>query len=1199
MPTTISFTGSGFLVTGVSQLTPDSIKLTFSQPPLATNPSGTNDSLNVSNYSVSGPAVNSILNISSFTSDSVLITFASGLVAGNWTLIVSNVHSATAAMIVPNPTVVNFVSSGVFVPEPLGGGALNISAETILKKHAGIFSGKTNWDALWAALAAGDDIIADTSASAFEQLFLSKASGKYLEDRVADEGYHFPQGLGLDDEIFRNLILDIKSNKLTLSAFLKVLNAFYGDKKTRAFITSTAYEPFALEDGEMISIDIDGHTFNIEFESDDFSNIANATAEEICNKFNSEFSKLGLGARAIPLQYIDGNTYLEIFSGAIGLSGYVRIVGGNAQKKLLFPQSVNTTQATGTTWQFSKLSPLRTKVLYSSGTDPTISLLSAGDYVLITGSNVNSQNRGSFEIKEVYPDYFVIENVFCVPQTVAQAAASDFLFFSPVRRTVNSVLNPAIASQLDNQAEIILPVNIDINRTFADGGYLGSDPDYTRQYSFSAESKVQVMGTVSRTANTWTINTSTAHGLVTNDKVYIESLRFNIIQNMPEGVLTVASTPTATQFTATGINGADFSETVSLAGQYIYKKFKNSNGDIYLNSPSATANLVAGDTVLLENVFADNQTLNPESFKKLFTDYFSVAAGFTISEELDSELQKREFIYLATPDVTSDNFFKIDLKNETVTQLKDLPVASQGAKDGALTKVAGTDKIFLYLNDLSSHLYDISQNVYAPTPVSPTSPVRVNVPYAVDLGNGKVFIWGREVLAGGERIETFDAVTGYWRQTVLSGIRCDISGTRPASNGEGVVFVASGVKSDTTANTQYWLFNSYQGSVVLLTYPWASHRKFHDVFYHKKIRKYVVSGGLNPATNLPVTAQGVYTFDPVTEEWSEIIAGSLPIWGHHGWAIDNDRVALFGGYVDVGGVPQINDQIYIVNLRDQTVEQKTINTGLMGSLSLTSIYNSGKYLLVDVANRVMVFNHARKNTFSANFPKILKYSAKTGNTLKFEPVFKQKDVSQTACAIKTSVTNSDGLSVYPTITLFKDSTSPTLNGSYISDPKSFEFTAKTAVLNQDIDPDTAYSTLTFVDTSLLPASGYIIIGLGTEYQTKPIRYIQKISSTELQLENFISEKYVPTGLTANHSNGLLLDTVSQHAFYLTNPPELRLFAERILDSVKAAGAEVLLTVKYPEDWGLGNSQIDIDTPGPKISDAIYIWGNEQDLLRLK
>jgi hypothetical protein len=220
--------------------------------------------------------------------------------------------------------------------ERVNAGTSNDSIIDVIKKHLGSAFKGPGWDALIAALAEGDKIVADNNRYAFDQLFKSTASGKYLSDRASDVGINQPNNVGMSDELFRDFIIKKTASKLTATSIMEILEIFYSPDAVRANVTSGAEGSVTFEQGDELRLAID----NIETHTV-FFNVGTFTMAQIAVVVNRVFQLAG--SKAYALSVVDpttGTNKLRLYSGSLGLSGVVQITGGKAQNVLRFPTSV-------------------------------------------------------------------------------------------------------------------------------------------------------------------------------------------------------------------------------------------------------------------------------------------------------------------------------------------------------------------------------------------------------------------------------------------------------------------------------------------------------------------------------------------------------------------------------------------------------------------------------------------------------------------------------------------------------------------------------------------------------------------------------------------------------------------------------------------------------------------------------------------
>jgi hypothetical protein len=333
--------------------------------------------------------------------------------------------------------------------EPANGGAVNATSYDSLRRFLSPALAGNNWDVLLNALATGDDTVQTLATRMYSQLFVPTASGKYLDVQGANRGLPRPAGIGISDELYRQLIVSVTNQKLTLNAVLRLLEITYGPHSTRAWTEATVTEPYSLTTGDSLKILVDEtDAIEVVFKTSDFQNISAATAAEIAAKITKTFRQENSDAFALSAaDPVTGNTSVHVFSGKIGLGGSVRIMGGRAQEILRFPTAIATTQDTGTTWVIAVGNSGRVRFTKTSGTDPSLFLVQLGDYVSLVGGVWNVANRGSFVIKEVTGTYFEVSIEGWVGGTVPLVAASDMSFWRPTKYTVYSSRHIATAAQ--------------------------------------------------------------------------------------------------------------------------------------------------------------------------------------------------------------------------------------------------------------------------------------------------------------------------------------------------------------------------------------------------------------------------------------------------------------------------------------------------------------------------------------------------------------------------------------------------------------------------------------------------------------------------------------------------------------------------------------------------------------------------------
>lgn len=519
------FTGASFSLKQIVQNGPATLRVTFTNDPLASDPAGVNDGLNPANYALTGPSTNQIDEIQTVSADpqSVDLLLAAPLTDGLWTLAVSNVQTATANPLTA-PTSLNVLCELMTVTESLAQGAENDDAETLLRKFLSPALKGRGWDALLAAIATGDTYNEDLAKNAFDQMYKSTASGVYLDRRAANDGYTRPAGIGISDDIFRNLAIKVTARKQVIQVILEALEAYYGSEATRAHSTSSTYEPFALDDGDQLLVQVDGkRPVYVSFERDDFTQMGTATAAEVVAAITRSFR--AVGSQAYAVVYNDpslNRNFVRIYSQSLGLGGNVRVLGGRSQNVFKFPTEVHPSGGPVATTEFT-ITPGtgvngilagRVRFEHSAGADPDLGDVWDGDYVNLFGSVFAADLQGTYTVAAVTPDYFEITSTKTDwAASVTLLATDDVRFFRPTLRTIHSAGRLATATQGDPSVlDVILPATTQaVAREQNTAAYLHS-------------AQAVAITAASRDSSGVVTVTAADHGLVTGQQAFIDGL---------------------------------------------------------------------------------------------------------------------------------------------------------------------------------------------------------------------------------------------------------------------------------------------------------------------------------------------------------------------------------------------------------------------------------------------------------------------------------------------------------------------------------------------------------------------------------------------------------------------------------------------------------------------------------------------------
>lgn len=436
------------------------------------------------------------------------------------------------------------------VTEPIHGGALNDSAESVIRKHLPPSLAGRAWDALIAALAVADELNWENARLAFDQLFKSTASGLYLDRKAADDGLARPPDIGMPDDLFRQLAIKTSASKLTPEVLLEILEVFYGRDSVRASATTELTEPFNLSAGDDLSLLMDERDpVQLFFEEGDATLLSNASAQEVAAAITRglrQYKNKGF-AVAVRAPGTDA-ARVSVYSGSLGLGSSVRVTGGRAQLGLRFPSLLAAYGGAiegweSYTWTASSPAPGVTRLSLTRPTGSSkldLSLVQEGDYVVFEAAtsilpagiynilDVGVSISGSslvqfFDVAGTVPDHVFV-----------QTANRELTFYRPTRQTIQKAdsRTVVVAQRGQGQLDLVIPATTQaVGRT-----------SNTAAYPSAPEPLALVSAT--RTGAVARLGTAAPHGFATGDQVLVE----NVIGGGFNGIFTVSNVPSASEF---------------------------------------------------------------------------------------------------------------------------------------------------------------------------------------------------------------------------------------------------------------------------------------------------------------------------------------------------------------------------------------------------------------------------------------------------------------------------------------------------------------------------------------------------------------------------------------------------------------------------------------------------------------------------
>lgn len=334
-----------------------------------------------------------------------------------------------------------------------------------LRSYLNPFIKGPNTDAVLTALAAGASSYLINNVSAVnDQLYIATASGTYLDQRLSESGIVRPAAVGLSDDVFRQIGIQVKNRKQVRDLMNNLLDAIFGDEFVRASDKSNAFEPYNLSNGSSLIINFDSNqTVTINFTTGEFQNIAAAKAQEVADAITKTLRSQGLTGTAISNN--DGNgAYVEILSDTIGAASSVTVMGGSAQNQLQFDAAVSAGGNLSTQWTLSLRPGGIVRFTWSGGANPQLGKVQAGNYVNIFGGGfASSSNEGSYTIINSVggvagQSFFDVSNPVASPGIITQGSDNAVLFFNPVKKTLASRLSYAAVFQAQARLlQVFLP----------------------------------------------------------------------------------------------------------------------------------------------------------------------------------------------------------------------------------------------------------------------------------------------------------------------------------------------------------------------------------------------------------------------------------------------------------------------------------------------------------------------------------------------------------------------------------------------------------------------------------------------------------------------------------------------------------------------------------------------------------------------
>lgn len=352
-----------------------------------------------------------------------------------------------------------------------------------------------NTDTVLEALSSGSAHLIDNVEAINDQLYIVTAKERYLDARMADRDITRPDNVGLSDEVFRDIGIEVSNRKQVRDLVHSILETMYGQENTRATSASNEFETYALEDGDTLIIRFDDEALTeITFTASQFTNINTATAQEVADAITKNIRKLGRRGSAIAKDDGAGG-YVTLISETTGPSSTVEVLGGKAQNKLKFDQIRPTSGDVATQWTLTQVSGGKIRATWTAGPDPSLGKVSKNDYLNLYGTAFDELNRGTFQVTAaqgglVGNAYVEFVNPSGIPEVTLQGDVEGMLFFNSERKTLTSQKTFAAAYQTESRLlEVFMPATTRVVRRGREGAAHihdsgASGPDDEGPYTF-------------------------------------------------------------------------------------------------------------------------------------------------------------------------------------------------------------------------------------------------------------------------------------------------------------------------------------------------------------------------------------------------------------------------------------------------------------------------------------------------------------------------------------------------------------------------------------------------------------------------------------------------------------------------------------------------------------------------------------------
>lgn len=237
--------------------------------------------------------------------------------------------------------------------------------------------------------------------NAEENMFLSTASGRFLNYLASKQGFNIPDRSGFDSNTIRALAPLMTSRpKQIIGTMLKVLEAVYGTQATRPSARSVNAAPYSVINGDSLRVQTNAGETEVFLLPEQFSNPNSVSAAELSSYLNS---KQNLFLALVEQDRTTGLEYIRIAAAGYGPGDWVRVTGGSLQNVLRISFLAETNFQLGTTWDLTKPSSASDELTFTWNAvapNPQAYNVSPGDIVTIRGL-VDFDSTGTADVNVI------------------------------------------------------------------------------------------------------------------------------------------------------------------------------------------------------------------------------------------------------------------------------------------------------------------------------------------------------------------------------------------------------------------------------------------------------------------------------------------------------------------------------------------------------------------------------------------------------------------------------------------------------------------------------------------------------------------------------------------------------------------------------------------------------------------------------